>query len=117
MWKKERDLLIAQTLVFVQSVTGKAADAANRLEPLHEPLPSDRPIPVGRPAEILPAVRLSSVSHSELRDEVRRRVAAFRTRQQHFDRERTEYCDATLAKARAATELAARAQYQPPLKR
>ena len=117
MWKKERDLLIAQTLVFVQSVTGKTSDTGSRLENFHEPLPSDRPIPAGRPAEILPTVRLTSVNHSELRDEVRRRVAAFRARQQHFDRERTEYCDATLAKARADTELTARTQYHPSLKR
>ena len=26
-WKKERDLLIAQTMAFVQSVTGKQPDA------------------------------------------------------------------------------------------
>jgi hypothetical protein len=117
MWKKERDLLIAQTLVFVQSVTGKTADTGSRLETLHEPVPSDRPATVGRAIDILPIARLSPASHSELRDEVRRRVAAFRARQQHFDRERTEYCDATLAKARAATALAARAQYHPPLKR
>jgi hypothetical protein len=107
MWKKERDLLIAQTMAFVQSVTGKTTDANSGFESrLLETLPSNEPVTVARPADVLPVVRVTSTSHSDMRDEIRRRVAAFRDRQQHFDRDRDEYCNATMAKARAASKLA-----------
>jgi hypothetical protein len=107
MWKKERDLLIAQTMAFVQSVTGKTADADGGLESrLLETMPANEPVTVARPADVLPVVRVTSTSHSDMRDEIRRRVAAFRDRQQHFDRDRDEYCNATMAKARAASKLA-----------
>ena len=52
-WKRERDLLIAQTMAFVQSVTGKTADLGVRLETdLDSTLP-DRPPPVERQALVL----------------------------------------------------------------
>jgi hypothetical protein len=117
MWKRERDLLIAQTMAFVQSVTGKATDTDGRPEPRLETMPLSEPTTVARPADILPAARLSPTSHSDLRDEIRRRVAAFRARQQVFDRDRDEYCNAMMAKARAATEHAVNASDDQPLKR
>jgi hypothetical protein len=104
-WKKERDLLLAQTMAFVQSVTGKTTDAGVRLESRLETMPPNEPVTVARPADVLPA-RLSPMGHSDMRDEIRRRVAAFRDRQQLFDRDRDEYCNATMAKARAASKLA-----------
>jgi hypothetical protein len=104
-WKKERDLLIAQTMAFVQSVTGKTTDASVRPESRLETGPSNEPVTVVRPADVLPA-RLSPIGHSDLRDEIRRRVAAFRDRQQLFDRARDEYCNSVMAKARAASKLA-----------
>jgi hypothetical protein len=116
-WKKERDLLIAQTMAFVQSVAGKTADADHRLETR---LPSEslaQPSPVERPVDILPVSRLSPISHGDLRDEIGRRVAAFRVRQQAFHRDRDEYCNAMMAKARAATEQATQGRDNPPLKR
>jgi hypothetical protein len=116
-WKEERDLLIAQTMAFVQSVAGKTANAGR---PHETPLPSVWTVHPStaeqRPADVLPA-RLTPISHSDLRDEIRRRVAAFRDRQQAFDRERHEYCNAMIEKLRAANERAAKASGNPPLKR
>src|SRR5579863_9074212 len=114
-WKKERDLLMAQTMAFVQSVTGKTADVSTRLE---ASLPSASPAQlsaVERPADVLPA-RLTPLSHGDLRDEIRRRVEAFRARQQVFDRARDEYCNAMMAKARAASEQATKLRHDHPLK-
>jgi hypothetical protein len=117
MWKRERDLLIAQTMAFVQSVGGKPAAADDRVESRLELMPPNEPVTVARPADILPTVRLSSIGNSDLRDEIRRRVAAFRARQQLFDRDRNEYCNAMMAKVRAATEHALNASDNQPPKR
>jgi hypothetical protein len=116
MWKKERDLLIAQTMAFVQSVSGKTTDTDDRLESSLETLPPNQPVTVARPVDVLP-VRLSPIDHSDMRDEIQRRVAAFRVRQQLFNRDRDEYCNATMAKARAATAHAVKASDNQPLKR
>jgi hypothetical protein len=116
MWKKERDLLIAQTMVFVQSVAGKPT-ADDRLESRLELLPPSEPLTVARPADILPTPRLSPIGQGDLRDEIRRRVAAFRARQQLFDHDRTEYCNAIMTKMRAATEHAVKAPDNQPPKR
>ncbi len=99
-WKKERDLLIAQTMAFVQSVAGKTTEAAGRVEPL----PLDEPDKVERPVETAAIARPSAVRHSELREEIRGRVAAFRAHQELFNRNRDAYCDSVMAKVRAATE-------------
>jgi hypothetical protein len=115
-WKQERDLLLAQTMAFVQSVAGKATVGEGRLEARPKPVSSDQPFTVERPVDVLPA-RLSPIGSSDLRDEVRRRVAAFRVRQQAFDRDRDAYCNAMMAKARASTEHATQARDNPPLKR
>jgi hypothetical protein len=115
-WKKERDLLLAQTMAFVQSVAGKATDADVRPEARLKPVSFDPPFTVERPVDVLPA-RLSPIGPSDLRDEIRRRVAAFRVRQQTFDRDRDAYCNAMMAKARASSEHAVRARDNPPLKR
>ena len=118
MWKTERDLLIAQTMEFVQSVTGKTTDTGGGLESGRETIVPNEPFkaaPVRRP-DVLPA-RLSPINHSDMRDEIRRRVAAFRARQQLFDRDREEYCNAMMAKARAASAHAVKASGDQPLKR
>jgi hypothetical protein len=99
-WKKERDLLIAQTMAFVQSVAVKTTEVAGRVEPI----PLDEPDKVERPVETAAIMRPSPVRHSELRDEIRGRVAAFRAHQELFNRHRDEYCDSVLAKVRASTE-------------
>lgn len=122
MWQKERDLLVAQAMAFVQSVTGKPLDAERRHE-AHLPLESadqksaHQPVAIERPAEVTPTARLSPINRGDFRDEIRRRVAAFRARQQAFDRERTEYCNATMARMRAATGQTADGRNSQPPKR
>lgn len=116
-WKQERDLLMAQTMAFVQSVAGRTADADRKLETRLPSVSPLQPPTVERPADIRPVTRLSPVSHGDLRDEIGRRVAAFRARQQIFHRDRDEYCNAMMAKVRAATEQVAKGRDNPPPKR
>ena len=119
-WKKERDLLIAQTMAFVQSVTGKTPDADRSFENLVAPPSSQQPAPMDRPADVLPS-RLTPISHpliqGDMRDEIGRRVAAFRARQQAFARDRNDYCNAVMTKVRAEGEEAAKARDNQPPKR
>ena len=112
-WKKERDLLIAQTLAFVQSVAGNKADVAASPDEMPEAWPhveaaatEIREIferPVVEPSRTVqvsaPIARI--VATSDFRTEIQARVVSFRAHQQRFDREREEYFSATLAKARA----------------
>ena len=116
-WQTERDLLLAQTMAFVQSIAGKATDVDGRLEARLKPVSPDQPFALEPPVDVLPAARLSPINPSDMRDEIRRRVAAFRVRQQAFDRDRNAYCNAMMAKVRASTELATKARDNPPPKR
>ena len=112
-WVKERDLLIAQTMAFVQSVNdrqlgARRLDASRWAESRIEAAPIDAIKPIEAikiveqpPANIpfnVPAPR-PNVS-GEVRAEMQNRVASFRAHQQRFHRERDEYCSATLAKMR-----------------
>ena|ERR1700748_3303235 len=117
MWQQERDLLLAQTMAFVQSVTGKPLDAEGRLESRLQSGSPDQPTTMGRPAEVLPINRLCPAAQNDMRDDIRQRVAAFRARQLAFARDRNEYCDAMMARARATTEQVDKARDNPPLKR
>lgn len=118
-WMKERDLLIAQTMAFVQSVTGKKPDDLLMAAPLPEqpaiipaPAPLPAPDPTSAPAAIavvaepLRAVQPPQFAKLDIRgdfgSEVRARVASFRAHQERFLREREEYCSTTMAKVRAA---------------
>jgi hypothetical protein len=129
-WKQERDSLIAQTLAFVQSVTGRRdeivrARAATvnldelqaRLErfapPPIEPARAAAPIPpvfeTAAPVEpVTPVEPPPSVPtrrpivQSEMQEEIRARIASFRAHQERFNREREEYFSATLARLKAA---------------
>jgi hypothetical protein len=115
-WIRERDALIAQTLAFVQSVTGKKDD-------LHPPeVPAAAPaiwvetvaaktVAVERFAvEIEPAVAAQPPpvmvapprTSGDFRAEMQARIANFRRHQERFEREREEYCAATLTRLRAA---------------
>jgi hypothetical protein len=115
-WVKERDLLIAQTMAFVQSVNDKKLgsrrlDARRWAESRIEAAPVDATKPIGaikiveQPPFSVPAARSSvpaarpTVS-GDVRAEIQNRVASFRAHQQRFHRERDEYCSATLAKMR-----------------
>ncbi|SCB38854.1 hypothetical protein GA0061098_1007340 [Bradyrhizobium shewense] len=112
-WIAERDALIAQTLAFVQSVTGRKDDvlqpegtpvattvavesiaveaAAVEIELAQAPVPPPPPTPLPPPRVI-----------GDFRTEMQARIANFRKHQERFEREREEYCAETLTKLRAA---------------
>ena len=116
-WIRERDALIAQTLAFVQSVSGKKDDvrqpdtaaaapvlaaeivSVQAVTVAFESLQADPP-PVARPPQPLPIPppRIAG----DFRSEMQTRIANFRKHQERFEREREEYCAATLTKLRAA---------------
>jgi hypothetical protein len=124
MWKKERDLLVAQTLAFVQSVGGKKADAGNvgnRVEAIKPGFetalidairlvapPDNAQFLDDMPADIqannikAPAFLPRASVPSEVRAEMQARVANFRKHQERFNRDRDEYYSATFARLRAA---------------
>ncbi|MDE2380207.1 MAG: hypothetical protein KGM94_23315 [Bradyrhizobium sp.] len=119
-WMRERDALIAQTLAFVQSVTGRkdgpqpvgetpalppasVVDVASLLaigpaDTIGQS-PRDRAVPPDPqpPFQVLPP-RTSG----EFRNELLARVANFRKHQERFEREREDYCAATMNRLRAA---------------
>ena len=102
-WKKERDALIAETMAFVQSVTGKRAEAsrsdgnfASAVAPELLPLPELERAPAAAP----PAPR--PIAPGDMASEIRARVASFRAHQERFNREREQYFSATLERLRAA---------------
>jgi len=122
-WVKERDLLIAQTLAFVQSVNARKADikrsdtkldlksriaaAPIAVIKIVEP-PDSIPAPLTQapwtqaPRTQAPQAQAPrTVVSGDLRTEMQARVANFRAHQERFSREREEYFSATLAKARA----------------
>jgi hypothetical protein len=122
-WKKERDLLIAQTMAFVQSVTGKQPDAALDVDakPILATAPAVEAAPLEtakmQAAEIVTSSPAAppkdaqvniqiprTVFSSDVRTEIQARVANFRAHQQRFNREREEYFSATLTKLRTAIE-------------
>jgi hypothetical protein len=122
-WVKERDLLIAQALAFVQSVSGKKEDAGKPdAEPDIEAAPIDAIIDdairdnsikddpvkaavkiVERPAGVQAAsnIQLSRAAvTSDFRTEIQASVANFRAHQERFHRDRDEYYRATFARIR-----------------
>jgi hypothetical protein len=109
-WMRERDLLIAQTMAFVQSVTGKKPDAGKQIaksDPA-EPDFGAAPMPDIEAFLAAPAAppRTIQIARTEPREdfqaEIRARVATFRAHQERFHREREAYCSATMAKVHAA---------------
>jgi hypothetical protein len=131
-WMRERDLLIAQTMAFVQSVTGKMPEAEKTVTTsvallsveTSETIRTAAALPdiktllaVTRPAAPAPTEisreeipreisRPAPLAHLELREdfqaEIRARVANFRAHQERFNREREAYCSATMAKVHAS---------------
>lgn len=116
-WMRERDLLIAQTMAFVQSVTGKKPEAEifaradlpavtpTRLPDVEAMLtegisPAEAPKPV--PSAPVPPLRVTS--RSEYQSEIQARVEKFRAHQAKFNREREAYCSATMAKMQATLD-------------
>lgn len=131
-WMRERDLLIAQTMAFVQSVTGKTPEAEKTVTtsvallsvetsetiraaaalPDIEALLAETPPAAQAPREVsreeMPreVSRPAPVARLDLREdfqsEIRARIASFRAHQERFNREREAYCSATMAKVHAA---------------
>ncbi|TYL86291.1 hypothetical protein [Bradyrhizobium cytisi] len=122
-WIRERDALIAQTLAFVQSVSGKMDGARQpdtaAVAPIlaaeivsvqtvtvaFEPQQADPPPQVAPPPQPLPVPPPRMAG--DFRSEMQARIANFRKHQERFEREREEYCAATLTKLRAAIRDAA----------
>jgi hypothetical protein len=138
-WMRERDLLIAQTMAFVQSVTGKAPEADKAVvtsvdflsvrtsESIVTSAPvTSAPMPdveallseavatepsraaprepsreALRPVQTIARADLRSGFQSEI-SEIKERVANFRAHQERFNREREDYCSATMDKVHAA---------------
>ncbi|UPK30660.1 hypothetical protein [Bradyrhizobium sp. 195] len=106
-WITERDALIAQTMAFVQSVTGKKDDV------LRPDAPSDSPAATVAVEAVIVEIKPSQPppqpiqlspprASSDFRAEMQARIANFRKHQERFEREREEYCAETLTKLRAA---------------
>jgi hypothetical protein len=145
-WIKERDLFIAQTMAFVQSVTGKKPAAEARVAPrdvlfqspqVQSSLAQSAALDeiAAEPAETFKAEAvqtgaapagtlkietaqstLSSPAISDVRQEIRGRVAAFRAHQELFHRERDAYYNSVLTRVRAATGHASGAPDDQPSK-
>jgi hypothetical protein len=99
-WVMERDLLIAQTLAFVESVTGRKPEADAQVD-----LPSAPVVEIERlapPPEVAETPRKPPVARSAIREEIEGRVAAFRAHQQRFDRERDKHFNSVFTGIRAA---------------
>jgi hypothetical protein len=113
-WTMERDLLLAQTMAFVQSVTAKRTAAEVR----PELIPLDQPVEVARVAHVVPVVRPPPPARpNDMREEIRGRVAAFRAHQELFRCDRNDYCESVLAKVRAATQRPSRMADDQPTRR
>lgn len=107
-WAKERDLLIAQTMAFVQSVTATKPEIETRAEAGTEFAPVefarvDKIEKVERPIEVVPVAKPQPLFRSGAREEIQGRVAAFRAHQQLFHRERDAYFNSELARLRTST--------------
>jgi hypothetical protein len=136
-WMRERDLLIAQTMAFVQSVTGKPPEAEKTVatsvtvlavqasEPTHPAAPlsdiqallaetmplAEAPKEATREiARLAPLARRPDL-RDDIQSEIKARVANFRAHQERFNREREAYCTATMAKVHAALR-----EGEPPAK-
>ena len=110
-WARERDLLVAQTMAFVQSVTGKKPEAETPVEsaPVTGFQPFESPIEMAAEPSIemaappqQPPVGKPAVVRSAVREEIEGRVAAFRAHQHRFDRERDRHFNSVLTGIRAA---------------
>jgi len=123
-WSTERDALIAQTLAFVQSVTGRTPDATSEIvpaEPASVGATSVGPASIGHVSDLsapLDHTATNSVqagqtrelppsmifAQSEIRKEVQSRIAAFQAHQHRFHREREAYFNSVLTRVRSTLE-------------
>jgi hypothetical protein len=110
-WMRERDLLIAQTMAFVQSVTGKKPEGDKPFAAAASGLPASSPAMPDIEAMLAEAivhpelpkpVQMRTPLRSEYQNEIQARVANFRAHQQRFLKEREDYCSTTMAKVQKA---------------
>jgi hypothetical protein len=108
-WKKDRDSLIAQTMAFVESVTGRREDLRAELKPALPP--GEAGVRAERAAaevvaavEPAPLTRPRPIALSDVQKEIRDRVASFRAHQQRFNKEREEYFSKTIAELKASVK-------------
>lgn len=90
-WMRDRDLLVEETLAFVQRVaTGNPVriETAKQIEP---------PNTVAMPPIAKPKDKLSE------RDAIRKRVADFKATQHKFQREREDYFRRTMSKVHSGS--------------
>jgi hypothetical protein len=91
-WMKQRDLLIQETMEFVQKVA-----ANSKIAPLVQQV-----VEATNPQQPLDTKDPAPTDKSDMeRAAILRRVANFKANQQRFQREREEYFAGTMAKARA----------------
>jgi hypothetical protein len=106
-WARERDLFIAQTMAFVQSVTDRKLEATAGPVPVKlvspEPISIQKNEVIEQPIELPP---IKSLPQSDVRKEIQNRVAAFQAHQHRFHRERDAYFNSVLTKVRSAIEAA-----------
>jgi hypothetical protein len=115
-WVKERDLLISQTMAFVQSIAVSKTDhdlqAKTRLDVPSRGIDSpgqraNSKSPIDHletPVDTGPRMRPLQLAGMGMREEIQGRVAAFRAHQQAFHRERDAYFHAVLEKARGSSD-------------
>ena len=118
-WMRERDLLIAQTMAFVQSVSGRKPDAEVFARPDIAPVTPTRlpdveamlaealgvaEQPAAAPEAAKPVPPIRPAGRSEYQSEIQARVEKFRAQQAKFNREREAYCSATMAKVHASLQ-------------
>ena len=104
-WMQARDKLIAQTLAIVQSVTGRKENAGEPRPVLVAEAPkTEAEIAQSKCTDTAepPRSPKAATRPSDLKDELKGRIASFRAHQERFNREREEYFSATLARLRAA---------------
>jgi hypothetical protein len=102
-WMKQRDLLIEEALAFAQAVAANAPKTALTPVPLPEAAQVDAssvecPVAVTETAP-------RDTSNTE-RTAILRQVANFKAHQQRFEREREDYFQKTMAKARSGQWIA-----------
>ena len=108
-WSTERDALIAETMAFVQSVTGKQPGGAAETVSVRPGSVAAAPIAGSGTslAQVEPTGELAPVTdlpRSEVRKELQTRIAAFQAHQHRFQREREAYFNSVLTNARSTPE-------------
>ena len=129
-WKNERDLFIAQTLAFVQSLGSHPLGSQQPNLPPIQPRPVSLRAVERRPewkpidaanvdkanklaAPESPRIDRTSTGSGDFRREIEKHILNFRAHQQRFHREREGYLPATLARARASIPSEAGSEKAP----